>query len=47
LFVYFGIFCKDVSKFLKIDDKRASDADAASKVESVEDALGREAKRER
>jgi uncharacterized protein (TIGR00106 family) len=36
-----------VSTFLKIDDKRESDADAASKVESVEDALGREAKRER
>jgi uncharacterized protein (TIGR00106 family) len=36
-----------VSTFLKIDDKRASDADAASKVESVEDALGRDAKRER
>ncbi|QKY19108.1 MTH1187 family thiamine-binding protein [Halolamina sp. CBA1230] len=36
-----------VSTFLKIDDKRTSDADAASKVESVEEALGREAKRER
>ena len=36
-----------VSTFLKVDDKRTSDADAASKVESVEEALGREAKRER
>ena len=36
-----------VGTFLKIDDKRTSDADAASKVESVEEALGREAKRER
>ena len=36
-----------VSTFLKIDDKRTSDADAASKVESVEAALGREAKGER
>ena len=36
-----------VSTVLKIDDKRTSDADAASKVESVEDALGREARRER
>jgi len=36
-----------VGTFLKIDDKRTSDADAASKVESVEAALGREAKRER
>jgi len=36
-----------VGTFLKIDDKRTSDADAAAKVESVEAALGREAKRER
>ncbi|WP_435116113.1 thiamine-binding protein [Halolamina sp. C58] len=33
-----------VSTFLKIDDKRTSDADAASKVASVEDALGRAAR---
>jgi len=36
-----------VSTFLKIDDKRTSDASAASKVESVEDALGREARSDR
>jgi uncharacterized protein YqgV (UPF0045/DUF77 family) len=36
-----------VSTFLKIDDKRTSDADAASKVDSVEEALGREARSER
>jgi uncharacterized protein (TIGR00106 family) len=36
-----------VSTVLKIDDKRASDASAASKVEGVERVLGREAKRER
>jgi uncharacterized protein (TIGR00106 family) len=36
-----------VSTVLKIDDKRASTASAASKVEGVEAALGREAKRER
>ncbi|MFW5900893.1 MAG: thiamine-binding protein, partial [Halodesulfurarchaeum sp.] len=31
-----------VSTFLKIDDKRTSDDDAASKVASVERELGRE-----
>lgn len=36
-----------VSTFLKIDDKRTSDASARSKVEGVERALGREARRER
>ena len=36
-----------VSTFLKIDDKRTSDATAREKVESVERELGREAKRER
>ncbi|CDK40454.1 MULTISPECIES: MTH1187 family thiamine-binding protein [unclassified Halorubrum] len=36
-----------VSTFLKIDDKRTSDATAADKVTAVEDHLGREAKRER
>lgn len=36
-----------VSTVLKIDDKRASDASARSKVESVERELGREARRER
>jgi len=36
-----------VSTVLKIDDKRTSDASAAEKVEGVERALGREAKRER
>jgi uncharacterized protein (TIGR00106 family) len=36
-----------VSTVLKIDDKRTSTASAASKVEGVERALGREAKRER
>lgn len=36
-----------VSTFLKIDDKRSSDESAASKVDAVEDVLGREAKRER
>ena len=36
-----------VSTLLKIDDKRASDDRAADKVAAVEDALGREAKRER
>ncbi|WP_248897955.1 thiamine-binding protein [Haloplanus halobius] len=33
-----------VSTALKIDDKRASDAPAAEKVEGVEDALGRPAR---
>jgi len=36
-----------VSTVLKIDDKRTSDERAAEKVTAVEDALGREAKRER
>jgi len=36
-----------VSTFLKIDDKRTSDERAAEKVTAVEDALGREAKRDR
>jgi uncharacterized protein YqgV (UPF0045/DUF77 family) len=36
-----------VSTVLKIDDKRTSTASAASKVEAVERALGRAAKRER
>jgi uncharacterized protein YqgV (UPF0045/DUF77 family) len=36
-----------VSTVLKIDDKRTSDAPAASKVEAVERALGRAAKRDR
>ena len=36
-----------VSTFLKIDDKRDSDADAASKVAAVERELGREARKER
>jgi len=36
-----------VSTFLKIDDKRTSDQRAREKVEAVEDALGREARRER
>jgi len=36
-----------VSTVVKIDDKRTSDASAAEKVEGVERALGREAKRER
>lgn len=36
-----------VSTFLKIDDKRTSDADAASKVDAVETELGREAQKER
>jgi uncharacterized protein (TIGR00106 family) len=36
-----------VSTFLKIDDKRTSDQSADEKVKAVEDALGREAKRER
>jgi len=36
-----------VSTFLKIDDKRTTDQRASEKVEAVEDALGREAKRER
>ncbi|MFP9193897.1 MTH1187 family thiamine-binding protein [Natrialbaceae archaeon A-CW1-1] len=33
-----------VSTFLKIDDKRTSDDDAASKVDAVEEHLGRSAK---
>ena len=33
-----------VSTFLKIDDKRTSESDAASKVEAVERELGREAR---
>ncbi|WP_418281587.1 thiamine-binding protein [Halorubrum sp. DTA98] len=36
-----------VSTFLKIDDKRGSDASAREKVDAVEAHLGREAKRER
>jgi uncharacterized protein (TIGR00106 family) len=36
-----------VSTFLKIDDKRDSDASAASKVESVAEALGRAARSDR
>ena len=36
-----------VSTFLKIDDKRTRDQSAREKVEAVEEALGREAKRER
>lgn len=36
-----------VSTFLKIDDKRASDASAREKVEHVERELGRDARRER
>ena len=36
-----------VSTVLKIDDKRASDASAASKVEAVEAVLGRPARRDR
>jgi len=36
-----------VSTVLKIDDKRASTASAAAKVEGVEDALGRPARSER
>ena len=36
-----------VSTFLKIDDKRTRDQRAREKVEAVEDALGREARRER
>ncbi len=36
-----------VSTVLKIDDKRARDQRAGEKVEAVEEALGREAKRER
>ena len=36
-----------VSTVLKIDDKRAKTASAASKVERVERALGRDAKRDR
>jgi len=36
-----------VSTFLKVDDKRTSDAPAAAKVEGVEEALGRAARRER
>ena len=36
-----------VSTVIKIDDKRTSDERAAEKVTAVEDALGREAKRER
>lgn len=35
-----------VSTFLKIDDKRTSDASAAEKVESVERELGRDARSE-
>ncbi|NHX36628.1 MULTISPECIES: thiamine-binding protein [Halolamina] len=35
-----------VSTFLKIDDKRTSDADAGSKVASVERELGREARKD-
>ncbi|MFP8958383.1 MTH1187 family thiamine-binding protein [Natrialbaceae archaeon A-CW3] len=33
-----------VSTFLKIDDKRSSETDAASKVDAVEEHLGRQAK---
>jgi uncharacterized protein (TIGR00106 family) len=36
-----------VGTFLKIDDKRTSDADASSKVDAVETELGREARRDR
>jgi len=36
-----------VGTVLKIDDKRTSDASARSKVDAVEEVLGREAKRER
>jgi len=36
-----------VSTILKIDDKRAREQRAHEKVDAVEDALGREAKRER
>jgi uncharacterized protein (TIGR00106 family) len=36
-----------VSTFLKIDDKRTVDHDAAEKVEAVERELGREPRRER
>ncbi|MEF8801922.1 MAG: MTH1187 family thiamine-binding protein [Halolamina sp.] len=36
-----------VGTFLKIDDKRTTDTDAAAKVEAVEAELGREARRER
>jgi len=36
-----------VSTVLKIDDKRTSDERAAEKVTAVEEALGREAKRDR
>jgi len=36
-----------VSTVLKVDDKRTSTASASAKVERVEAALGREAKRER
>ena len=36
-----------VSTFLKIDDKRTSTERAQSKVDAVEDVLGREARRER
>ncbi|WP_227353712.1 MTH1187 family thiamine-binding protein [Haladaptatus salinisoli] len=35
-----------VSTFLKIDDKRTRDQSADEKVKAVEDALGREAKRD-
>ncbi|WP_135806698.1 MTH1187 family thiamine-binding protein [Halorussus marinus] len=36
-----------VSTFLKIDDKRVRDQRAGEKVDAVEDALGREARRDR
>ncbi|MDZ5813202.1 thiamine-binding protein, partial [Halorubrum sp. AD140] len=36
-----------VSTVLKIDDKRTAETGADRKVEAVEEALGREAKRER
>ena len=36
-----------VSTFLKVDDKRTSTKSARSKVEGVEEALGREARKER
>lgn len=36
-----------VSTFLKVDDKRTSDATAADKVAAVEEHLGRAAKRDR
>jgi len=36
-----------VSTFLKVDDKRTVEQSAREKVESVEDHLGREARRER